>query len=107
MLRMERHILRAAQIALDLALWSCCTMVGYNAPSLDDHTQGSAQTIRSLGYLRGIIPPNRVILETCGSPGIQTMKVNQGVVDWLITNAALGIVLSYKVKVVCAEALKR
>jgi hypothetical protein len=104
---MGEHMLRAAQIALVLTLLSSCTMVRYNAPSLDDHKRGSAQTIRSLGYLWGIIPPNKVSLETCGSPGIKSMKINQGFIDWLITNATLGIVVSYKVKVICAESLKR
>ena len=94
------RFVRAAIVAV---LLCSCTMVRYNSPSLSDHQRGHAQSIRSLSYLWGIIPPNRISLEMCGDPGIKSMKVNQGLIDMLITYATAGIVISYKVKVVCSE----
>ncbi len=81
----------------------CAAMVRYNSPSLANRPTATSHTVRSLGYLWGIIPPSRISLEQCGPEGIQDMKVRQGFIDGLITYGTGGIVTSYKVKIWCAE----
>lgn len=86
-----------------LMLSSCAAMVRYESPSLVNKPTASSHTVRSLGFLWGLIPPSRISLEQCGDEGIQRMKVRQGFIDGLITYGTSGIVISYKVKIWCAE----
>ncbi len=82
----------------------CAAMVKYHSPSLANQPTTSANTVRSLGFLWGIIPPSKISLEQCGPQGIHHMKVRQGFFDGLITYATGGIVISYKVKIWCSGA---
>ncbi|MBN2800756.1 MAG: hypothetical protein JXX28_16565 [Deltaproteobacteria bacterium] len=82
----------------------CAAAVRYHAPSLDHLPSSTTSTQRSLGFLWGLIPPSPISLEQCGEPGIQKMKVKQGLIDSIITIGTGGIVVSYKVKITCASA---
>ena len=81
----------------------CAAMVRYQSPSLEEMGRGRTVKVRSLGYLWGIVPPQHISLDQCGTSGIQEMKVRQGLLDWVITYGTVGIVVSYNVKIICAR----
>ena len=102
---MKHHLLLPLLAALILALQpGCAAMVRYQSPSLVNQPTTSSNTVRSLGFLWGLIPPSRISLEQCGPQGIHHMKVRQGFIDGLITYGTGGIVISYKVKIWCSGA---
>jgi hypothetical protein len=82
----------------------CAAVARFEAPSAAAAPRGETTTVRSLGFLWGLVPPNEISLDQCGAPGIQKMKVKQGLIDFIITSATGGLVISYKVKITCAGA---
>ena len=83
----------------------CAAMVRYQSPSLTDRTTASRHNVRSLSFFWGLLPPSRISLEQCGHQGIQSMKVRQGIADRFISAGTLGIIISYKVKIKCADGV--
>ena len=100
---MKRWLTVPLLALLLLALPGCAAMGKYHSPSVLEQPIVSSSSVRSLGFLWGIIPPSRISLEQCGEGGIHHMKVRQGFIDGIITYGTGGIVISYKVKIWCAE----
>jgi len=96
---MKRTLLALVLIPM---LSGCAAMVRYRSPSLADAPSGPSTTVRSLGFLWGLVPPSHISLEQCGPNGIKSMKVKQNFVDAIITYGTVGIVISYKVRINCA-----
>jgi hypothetical protein len=99
----RRAIAVVSIVGVLLAQSGCAAMVRYESPSLTNRTTVSTHNVRSLGFLWGLVPPSRVSLDQCGDEGIQAMKVRQAVTDKLITWGSAGIIISYKVRIKCAE----
>jgi hypothetical protein len=102
---MKRWLAVPLTLALLLTLQpGCASMVRYQSPSLANEPVTSSSTVRSLGFLWGLVPPSKISLEQCGPQGIHHMKVRQGFIDGLITYGTGGFVISYKVKIWCSGA---
>lgn len=84
----------------------CAAVARFETPALANLPEGRTYSDHALGFLWGIVPPAPLSLERCGEPGIQKMKVKQGLIDLIITGATGGLIISYKVKTTCAEAPK-